>query len=123
MRQKILIVDDSETFREQLGGLCEDEGCLVDTVSSGEEALQILQNQNYDLIFIDYLIPGLDGLETSKKIREIQATVPIYLVTSHNINPKQLTEAGITGYIPKNAETIDIFRKNLAELKEEHINV
>ncbi len=67
--KKVLVVDDSLIVREQmkliLGGL----GSSVTTCSSGEEALQEVERNDYDVIFLDVIMPGLSGFETCKKLK------------------------------------------------------
>lgn len=81
---KILLVEDSQTLRRVLSGDLEAAGHEVLTACSGEEAIQRVEAQPVDLILMDVEMPGLDGFETTRLIREILGAtwVPILFVTS-----------------------------------------
>jgi two-component system nitrogen regulation response regulator NtrX len=68
---RVLVVDDEPGIRESLSGILEDEGFSADSVGSGEECLEVLQRQPYDLVLLDIWLPGLDGLATLERIQEI----------------------------------------------------
>lgn len=69
--EKILVVDDEPiigiAFQRELG----EKGYDVDSVLSGEEALKAVKQKKYDIIFIDKVMPGMDGIETCRKIKYI----------------------------------------------------
>ncbi|OGW44849.1 MAG: Fis family transcriptional regulator [Nitrospirae bacterium RBG_13_41_22] len=79
----ILIVDDEEGIRESLSGIFEDEGYDVITARSGEEALKILKEQNMDLILLDVWLPGIDGVQTLKEIKDIKPDIPVIMISGH----------------------------------------
>jgi two-component system nitrogen regulation response regulator NtrX len=68
---RVLVVDDEPGIRQSLSGILEDEGFSADAVGSGEECLEVLQRQPYDLVLLDIWLPGLDGLATLERIQEI----------------------------------------------------
>ena len=86
MKTKILIVDDIEANRFSLNALFEEylENVEAILASSGEEALEIVYDQNIDLIILDIQMPGLDGFETAKFIKENPKTkdIPIIFLTA-----------------------------------------
>ena len=67
----VLVVDDEPGIRESLTGILEDEGFSADAVGSGEECLEVLQRQPYELVLLDIWLPGMDGLATLERIQEI----------------------------------------------------
>ena len=79
----VLIVDDEEGIRESLSGIFEDEGYDVITARSGEEALKILKEQNMDLILLDVWLPGIDGVQTLKEIKDIKPDIPVIMISGH----------------------------------------
>jgi two-component system nitrogen regulation response regulator NtrX len=79
----VLIVDDEEGIRESLSGIFEDEGYNVLTSSSGEEALGILKEQNPDLILLDVWLPGIDGVQTLKDIKDLKPDLPVIMISGH----------------------------------------
>lgn len=85
---KILIVEDNRFNQEVAIGMLENLGLKADAVENGEEALEILQHGHYDLIFMDIEMPVMDGLETTRRIRAIEAAaesqrIPIVALTAH----------------------------------------
>jgi len=83
MTVHILIVDDEQPIRDSLGGLFEDEGYLVSTAPSGEEAVARFRKHPVDCIFLDIWMPGIDGLETMIRIKKIDPNVPVIMMSGH----------------------------------------
>ncbi len=79
----VLIIDDEEGIRESLSGIFEDEGYTVLTSSSGEEALKLLKEQSPDLILLDVWLPGIDGIQTLKEIKDLKPDLPVIMVSGH----------------------------------------
>ena len=69
-KARILAVDDQRYFRELVEGILRDEGFEVQTASSGEEALHILEREDFDVVVTDLVMPGIGGPELVYKIRE-----------------------------------------------------
>ncbi|MBF0506874.1 MAG: sigma-54-dependent Fis family transcriptional regulator [Nitrospirae bacterium] len=82
-KEVILIVDDEEGIRESLSGIFEDEGYEALTAASGEEAIEIIKEQMPDILLIDVWLPGMDGIETLTKIREINHHIPVIIISGH----------------------------------------
>jgi two-component system phosphate regulon response regulator PhoB len=76
----ILVVDDEEDILELVRYNLAKEGYLVETVASGEDALNIVRRRKPDLVLLDLMLPGLDGLEVCKKLKADSATAPIPIV-------------------------------------------
>jgi two-component system nitrogen regulation response regulator NtrX len=70
-RSRILVVDDEPGIRQSLAGVLEDEGYLAAAVGSGEDCLEELARQSYDLVLLDIWLPKMDGLETLSRIQEM----------------------------------------------------
>lgn len=79
----VLVVDDEEGIRETLSGIFEDEGCSIVTANSGEEALDLLKEQNPDLILLDIWLPGIDGIKTLEEIKVIRPDLPVIMISGH----------------------------------------
>ena len=80
-QQKILWVDDEiEMLRSHIIFL-EEKGYEVDTVTNGEDAISEVEEKEYDLIFLDEMMPGFGGLETLSKIKETHPNIPVVMVT------------------------------------------
>ncbi|HEX9630231.1 MAG TPA: response regulator, partial [Pyrinomonadaceae bacterium] len=65
----ILIVDDEPGIRDTLRGVMEDEGFAVEAVATGEECLSALEKRAFSCVLLDVWLPGIDGLETLRRLR------------------------------------------------------
>jgi CheY-like chemotaxis protein len=81
---RLLITDDDRQFRESLRGIFETEGFQTYLAHSGEEALDIVQEQRIHLALLDQHLPRLTGLETLRLIRQVNAMLPVILLTGDN---------------------------------------
>jgi len=82
MSKRILVIDDDESIRKSFILALEDTEYQVDTAESGEKGVEMEQNNKYDLIFLDLKMPGIDGVETLRRLRKIDKDVPVYIVTA-----------------------------------------
>jgi two-component system, NtrC family, nitrogen regulation response regulator NtrX len=83
MKDAILVVDDEAGVRGSLSGILGDEGYLVSAVGSGEAALEAIEASRFDLVLLDVWLPGLDGLEVLRRIREGHAELPVVVISGH----------------------------------------
>jgi len=81
--KSILIVDDEISIRQSLEGILEDEGFETFFAATGEECLMLLQSESPDLILLDIWMPGIDGLETLKKIKQTQPQQLVVMMSGH----------------------------------------
>jgi two-component system nitrogen regulation response regulator NtrX len=79
----ILIVDDEAGIRQSLKGVLEDEGYKASTVESAEACLELLRKRTFDLILLDVWLPGMDGLEALEKIREMEDSPEVVMISGH----------------------------------------
>ena len=79
---KILIIDDQAPIRRVLRDILENESYQVEDVSSGEEALQLIKEQDFDAIFCDIKMDGMDGIETLEAIRQ-ESETPVIMISGH----------------------------------------
>ncbi|MDN3953620.1 response regulator transcription factor [Sporolactobacillus laevolacticus] len=98
----ILIVDDEERIRKLLKMYLERENYVIDEAGDGETALQMALDKDYDLILLDLMLPGMDGVEVCEKLREAKAT-PVIMLTAkgEEANRVQGFEVGTDDYIVK----------------------
>ncbi len=80
---KILIVEDDRFFRELFSNLLKDAGYPVDTASSGEEALRMLNNEQYVLVVTDLIMSGITGLELLARIKSKDPSIDVIMVTGN----------------------------------------
>lgn len=99
---RILVVDDEERIRRLLRMYLEKEGYVVEEAEDGESALQSALANEYDLILLDLMLPGMDGIEVCEKLREQKGT-PVIMLTAkgEEINRVQGFEVGADDYVVK----------------------
>jgi two-component system nitrogen regulation response regulator NtrX len=83
MRDSVLVVDDEAGVRASLAGILGDEGYAVEAAESGEAALVALAARRFDLVLLDVWLPGQDGLEVLRRIRERDAELPVVVISGH----------------------------------------
>jgi two-component system, NtrC family, nitrogen regulation response regulator NtrX len=79
----ILIVDDEVSIRHSLKDVLEEEGYKTVGAESGEACLETLRKVNFDVVLLDVWLPGIDGLETLEKIRDMEATSEVIMISGH----------------------------------------
>lgn len=82
---RILIVDDEPGIRESLRGVLDDEGWLSEAVETGEQCLEELRRQAYDVVLLDVWLPGIDGLQTLERIQDIpsESRPAVVVISGH----------------------------------------
>ena len=100
---RVLVVDDEREVRQVLQEFLVSRGYDVVQAASGMDALAILQAEKLDLVLLDLAMPGLDGMETLKRITALGAPVPVIMVTANaDIGlTSKLLALGAADYIPK----------------------
>jgi two-component system nitrogen regulation response regulator NtrX len=81
--ETILVVDDEESIRLSLEGILHDEGFRALVASNGEDGISIAQEEDPDLILLDIWMPGIDGMETLARIKEIRPNQPVIMMSGH----------------------------------------
>lgn len=126
-KARILAVDDQRYFRELLSGMLAAEGFEAETAASGEEALQILDASDFDVVLTDLVMPGMDGTELVHRIRQDDPDQDIVVITGV-VDVKTAVDAmklGATDYLLKPFDkrtlacTIETILQN-RRLKTEH---
>ena len=110
---KILVVDDNRFNLNVTKSLLKLSGIAVDTAFSGCEAIDMVREQEYDLIFMDHMMPGMDGIETAERIRELggpHASVPIVALTANAVYGarEMFLSRGFDGFISKPIDLEDL---------------
>jgi CheY-like chemotaxis protein len=95
----ILVIDDDKQVHDIFSLRLRNKGYQIDCVLGGEEALQAVKDKAYDLIFTDKEMPGMNGIETCRKIRNIRPEAVVILMTgnfgrNNVIEEQQFKEAG-----------------------------
>jgi two-component system nitrogen regulation response regulator NtrX len=82
-RNSILLVDDEVGIRESLSAILTEEGFKVETASSGEECLALLENKIFELILLDIWLPGIDGLQTLEAVKKMKMDSAVVMISGH----------------------------------------
>ncbi len=102
-KMKILLIDDNEWIRDSLRLFFETEGCQLLALETAEEGLVALKEDTYDIIIVDYKLPGLNGIEFLKHIRNTHSDAIKILITAYK-SEQVVFEAkkwGVHGFIEK----------------------
>ena len=82
MNKRILVIDDDEAIRKSFLLSLEDSDYFVDTAENGSKGVELFKAGRYDLAFLDLKMPGMNGVETLRKLREIHKEIPVYIITA-----------------------------------------
>ncbi len=83
MKGRILVVDDEKNIGRSMEMIHEGEGYKVDSVHAGDEALVMLKKRDFDLVYLDIQMPGMDGIETLEKIRKTWPDLAVVMISGH----------------------------------------
>lgn len=114
--KRVLVVDDNELNRMIAVEMLKPTGLEIDTAENGERALEMIQAQRYDMIFMDHQMPVMDGVEAVRAIRQLEGEyfreVPVIALTANTgaEQQEQYAKAGMNGYLSKPFELEDIYR-------------
>jgi DNA-binding NtrC family response regulator len=111
-KASLLVVDDENVVRESLGRWFEEEGYVVETATSARDALLKLPSQQWDLALLDIKMPGMDGLELHRKIREVDPEIIVVIMTGYGSveTAVQALKDGAYDYITKPFDPDDLGR-------------
>jgi signal transduction histidine kinase/CheY-like chemotaxis protein len=102
-RTRMLVVDDEDFVRELLGDILEGEHCDVYLAADGSEALSAFRDMEFDCVFTDVGMPGMSGWELAREIRQINASIPIAVITGWGevVGSHEQKEAGVNWVVAK----------------------
>jgi DNA-binding response OmpR family regulator len=106
--KRILVVDDEESIRELYRAELAEEGYEVDLAGDGLQALRRLDAFRPDLVTLDVKMPGIDGIETLRRIRVRNPTVPVILVTAFGEFKQDFNTWASDAYIVKSHDTTEL---------------
>ena len=129
MNPHLLIVDDDERIRSLLQQFLIQSNYLVSTAENAKQAITLLSAIEFDLIILDVMMPGQDGISFTAKLRNLKNNTPILLLTARGETEDRIKglEAGADDYLPKPFEPkelllrINAILRRMADLKEEQI--
>src|ERR1700686_3682164 len=125
---KILIVDDEAGIRDSLAGILADEGYAASSVGSGEACLDLVRKTAFDVVLLDIWLPGIDGLETLERIREIDNAPEVIMISGHGTieTAVRATKLGAYDFLEKPlsiAKTLILVKNAVESKKLERENV
>ncbi|NDB08545.1 MAG: DNA-binding response regulator, partial [Actinobacteria bacterium] len=102
----VLVVEDDQDLAEMLGIVLNGAGIEVDLVSRGDEVMDVFRNNQPDVVLLDVMLPGLDGVEVCKAIREESPRVPIIFLSAKGEATDKISglDAGADDYLVKPME-------------------
>lgn len=114
----IMVVDDDQDLAEMLAIVLNGEGMEVDLVSRGDQVMEVFKSSPPDLVLLDLMLPGIDGIEVCKLIRA-ESMVPIVMLTakSDTTDVVKGLEAGADDYIIKPFQTSELLARVKARLR------
>lgn len=104
---EILVVDDNGMNRKLFGMLLKKMGSIVDEADSGKECLEMVCKKRYDLIFMDHMMPEMDGIEALHRMKDLERSLnigtPVVALTANDMNGGKefYLDAGFNGYLEK----------------------
>ena len=100
---KVLLIDDETDYSETMGFYLMAKGYKVRTAPSGRNGIEEIRKDRPDIVFLDFLMPGMDGVETLKEIRSFDKELPVIMVTAYASDERvqSATRYEIAGIFPK----------------------
>ncbi len=102
-KRKILVVDDEDTVCRSIKKALQREDYDIDVALSGEDGLKMQQQKDYDVIIVDLMMPGLNGMDLLKALKAISPAVQVVMITGYPTmkNTLQAMQIGAFDFLPK----------------------
>jgi len=124
MGAKVLLVDDEKDFVEVLAERLQNRGFDVRQAFNGQDAINLLNQQDADVVILDVLMPGKDGVQTLSEIKQLRPLTEVIMLTGHGTieTAIQGMKFGAYDYLMKPTDTEDLVTKinRACKLKSEH---
>lgn len=103
LRKKVLVVDDDPVIGRSFDRVLSEKGYDVSTAHDGPQALASMSREDYDVVFTDIKMPGMDGLDLAERIRKSRPWVPVVIITGYGTpdNVARAEAAGVAGFLDK----------------------
>ncbi|KPK96759.1 MAG: hypothetical protein AMJ95_12385 [Omnitrophica WOR_2 bacterium SM23_72] len=121
--EKLLYVDDDVEIQGLIKDILSKEGFGITVAKDGQEALRLVKADKFDLILLDYLMPGLNGDQVCASLKDDAQTadIPVIMVTAYPNEKERALAAGAVDFIEKPIEKIDLLLRIRSALKVRHI--
>ena len=118
----VLLIDDEQQFLKVLEERLETRGLKVNTATSGEDALTLVDDRNFDAIVLDLAMPGIDGIETLRLLKEKNPDLEIIMLTGHATVQKgiEAMKLGAEDFLEKPVD-LSILLERISEAKNKRI--
>jgi DNA-binding NtrC family response regulator len=102
-KPQVLVIDDDAVVGRSFDRVLSDKGYEVSTALSGEEALKEMENNEYDVVFTDIKMPGIDGIEVAERIKARCPWTPVVVITGYGTteNEAKASVLGVSGFVRK----------------------
>lgn len=102
-KRHVLVIDDDAVVGRSFDRVLTEKGYEVDTALNGEEALRDIEAHHYDVVFTDIKMPGMDGIEVARHIKERCPWTPIVVITGYGTeeNEARASVLGVSGFVRK----------------------
>ena len=110
---KILLVDDEKVFTDNMSKLLTTRGYRVTSVYNGEDAVEALQKERFDVLLLDLKMPGMDGISTLKELKKLELFTETLVLTGHGSidSAIEAMKLGAYDYLTKPCEIDDLVMK------------
>jgi len=121
--EKILYVDDDVEIQGLIKDILGKQGFAVIIAKDGQEALRLVKAEKFDLILLDYLMPGMNGDQVCASLKDDAQTadIPVIMVTAYPNEKERALEVGAVDFIEKPIEKTDLLLRIRSVLKVRHI--
>ncbi len=117
--KRLLIIEDDQDIGDMLGINLQDEGFVVEIATNGIDGLNCLRAHTYDLLVLDLMLPGVDGLEICREVRRMPHYLPIIIVSAKSAETQRILglELGADDYVSKPFSLLELIARIRALLR------
>jgi DNA-binding NtrC family response regulator len=122
-KEKILVIDDEKNLRVSLSMILERAGYVVTVSSGSEEALEALELNSFDLVFLDLNMPGMNGIDLLPVVLNLYPRMPVLILTGNGSleTAQKAVDFGVKGYLLKPINPYVLLERVSQILKEERL--
>jgi len=109
---EVLLVDDHTMFREGINRIVREESdiSIKDEAATAREAFEKMQRNDYDVVLLDIRLPGRDGIDVLKQLKEVKPKIPVLMLTMYDedVYALRALQSGASGYVTKHQAAIEL---------------